>query len=454
MPAIKRARLTERGLEKVERGRTVWDDQVPGLGFRVGAGGTCSWGFRYRRSNAQGPRVSGFYVFDRWPATDLGSARVLARVFAAKGAAGGDPQGEAAEERRAEALGHESGEGTLQGAIDLFLDFQMPALRRSPRTIDSYRRVLGRIPEADRKRSVYEIGEADVLRFRAAEVDRGRTKEAEAVAEHSKRVRAAQIARKKLPERQPRPQAGVSDGNRIVQVLGTVYQKAEDPTRGITDLALDHRTRNFSPDEVHRILKACDEYETRPKSDPEAANAVRLLLFTGSRLQEVLKARWDMFDLDARNGDNSWSKPSSSTKQKRLHRVILPEGPALEILRQMRARAPVDAVYLFPGDEDLRRLRAKAVGKTHVGGETPRRDLKRPWAFIRVHARLKPGDCRHDLRRTLATWMFRNGANLLEVGAALGHSNLSTTERYAQIAGVDVGAHMSRAAQAMADLTG
>ena len=53
--------------------------------------------------------------------------------------------------------------------------------------------------------------------------------------------------------------------------------------------------------------------------DRESANAIMLALLTGARRTELLKATWDQFDLKA----GIWTKPSSHTKQKRIHRVPL-----------------------------------------------------------------------------------------------------------------------------------
>ena len=40
---------------------------------------------------------------------------------------------------------------------------------------------------------------------------------------------------------------------------------------------------------------------------------------------------------------------------------------------------------------------------------------------------------RHDLRRTLGSWMAAQGVNLSIIGKALGHKSLSTTTRYARL---------------------
>ena len=151
------------------------------------------------------------------------------------------------------------------------------------------------------------------------------------------------------------------------------------------------------------------------------ADAIRLLLFTGARLQEVLKAEWREFDLER----GLWTKPSSHTKTKRLHRVEL-DGPALELLTEMHSRR-THARFLFPGEP------SKGRGAGKVDEVKPRVGLKRPWAAVVKLAGLE--DVRlHDLRRTLASFMLSDGASLATVGKALGHTQVATTNRYAHLA--------------------
>ena len=104
-----------------------------------------------------------------------------------------------------------------------------------------------------------------------------------------------------------------------------------------------------------RFREALDKYK-----DQWAANVLRLLLLTGSRASEALKATWEEFDLQR----GVWTKPSHHTKQKKVEHVPL-SAPALKLLETM---APENATGpLFPGRE--------RKGK----GRTARVSLKRPW---------------------------------------------------------------------------
>lgn len=182
--------------------------------------------------------------------------------------------------------------------------------------------------------------------------------------------------------------------------------RSDNPCKGVERFPEDQRWEYLSPDQVEALLSACDHYE-----DQGAATAIRLLLFTGARLQEVLKAKWDQFDLEA----GVWIKPSHHTKTKIRHHLHL-ASLVTTMLRKMRAGDP-DGTFLFPGRD----------------GDKPRSDLNRPWPAILKLAGLPLNFRRHDLRRTTASFMLSTGAGLSTVGKALGHTQASTTHRYAQL---------------------
>ena len=64
--------------------------------------------------------------------------------------------------------------------------------------------------------------------------------------------------------------------------------------------------------------------------------------------------------------------------------------------------------------------------------ERPRSDLKKPWAAICRHARLE-GLRLHDLRHSFASVGAGAGLGLPIVGKLLGHTEASTTQRYAHL---------------------
>jgi len=70
------------------------------------------------------------------------------------------------------------------------------------------------------------------------------------------------------------------------------------------------------------------------------ADALRFLLMTGARRNEVLQARWNSIDLDK----EQWYLPNTKSGKSRF--ILLNDG-AIELLRQ-RSR-PAGHLYVFPG---------------------------------------------------------------------------------------------------------
>jgi integrase len=78
----------------------------------------------------------------------------------------------------------------------------------------------------------------------------------------------------------------------------------------------------LSADELVHLAGACSTFDT--KGRPHFAALVRLLIFTGARLGEIQKARWDNIDFASGTLRLSDSKTGEKT-------ILLP-APALEIL--------------------------------------------------------------------------------------------------------------------------
>jgi integrase len=117
--------------------------------------------------------------------------------------------------------------------------------------------------------------------------------------------------------------------NRLLAVMGSLYTFAErrglvpencNPTRKIEKFPEDRRERFLTSDELERLGAAIREGETigiawredgdaskskhlpreenqRALLSPDAAAALRLLIFTGARLREILHLRWEHVDL-------------------------------------------------------------------------------------------------------------------------------------------------------------
>jgi len=110
--------------------------------------------------------------------------------------------------------------------------------------------------------------------------------------------------------------------NRVRAFLSSMFSFAVDnklrldnpvTKTGVPKYPEERREKWLRSEEIARLLKALDRHP-----DKSGANAIRLLLYTGSRKHEVLQARWEQFDL----GRGVWTKPSAHTKQKRTETCL------------------------------------------------------------------------------------------------------------------------------------
>lgn len=202
--------------------------------------------------------------------------------------------------------------------------------------------------------------------------------------------------------------------NRIRALLSKMFNLAiqwnwrtDNPVKGVMKFPEEKRTRWLSLEELERLNDALAKTE-----NTRAANAVRLLILTGARRSEVFKATWDQFDLDR----GTWTKPSHLTKQKRTETIPL-STPAQMLLNDLAEDRDKKCPFVFPGN---------ANGK-------PLNDIKKFWHDICEEAELK--DIRlHDLRHTFASHLASGGLSLSIIGKLLGHTQASTTLRYAHLA--------------------
>lgn len=177
-----------------------------------------------------------------------------------------------------------------------------------------------------------------------------------------------------------------------MQRLGDVLRQAET-----TGLAWDPRPSG-------KLKHAPKPENRREVYAPHVTGAVRLLLFTGCRLREILHLRWSEVDFER----GLLFLPRSKTGAK----TVVLNAPALDVLA---ALPRAGAFVIASGDP-----------------EKPRADLQRPWARITAAAGLD-GLRIHDLRHSFASVGAGGGMGLPIVGKLLGHTNSSTTARYAHL---------------------
>jgi len=248
-----KTKLTKRYIEDLavpEKELLLWDESLPGFGLRVRPSGVRSYLVQYRNQEGRSCRVT----LGRFDLLELEEARGLARQRMAQALLGKDP---AAHKR---------------------------AIRREPRFAELAERYLRQHAELYKKsRSVHEdrrLLETIILpRFgsiRVSEITRGD-------------VTSLHYALVDTPVQ----------ANRVLALLSKMFNLAElwelrpdgtNPCRHLKKYPEKKRERYLSTQELARLGDALDAAEKNGTESPVALLAIRLILLTGARHNEVLRS--------------------------------------------------------------------------------------------------------------------------------------------------------------------
>ena len=203
--------------------------------------------------------------------------------------------------------------------------------------------------------------------------------------------------------------------NSTLQVLSQLCRKAQqwglapagrNPCRSVRRYRLRLRDRHLSRDEYRRLGQALRDGEADGSISAPAAAALRLLILTGCRRNEILTLRWDDVDRQARELRLRDSK----------------SGPCMVALTPA-----VESVI-----DGIRRVRGNPWVIAGAAPGSRLKTLKTAWRRVKLRAGLE--DVRlHDLRHSYATRALALGESLTMIGKLLNHAQMQSTARYAHV---------------------
>lgn len=168
------------------------------------------------------------------------------------------------------------------------------------------------------------------------------------------------------------------------------------------------RERYLTPQEAEKLLDACK------KANIQTYNIVRIALYTGMRLGEILSLTGEQVNVEAGiialNGKTGRRSAYIPDDLKSLFLKLIPEQPG---------------ALLFPGESGQMirsttfSVRFARIVKT-IGLNNGITDNLNKVVF-------------HSLRHTYCSWLAIDGVPLYTIGQLVGHSNPEMTQRYAKL---------------------
>jgi integrase len=218
--------------------------------------------------------------------------------------------------------------------------------------------------------------------------------------------------------------------NRILSLLSKFFNwceikdirdKNSNPTKTIKRYyekpILKFLNQNQMTNIWHTIIKL--EYSKKLKELP--ATALKLLMLTGARKNEILSLKWSDIDID--------KSRAILLESKSRFKVLYFPDKAIDIIKLI----PKVSEYVFPSKS--------ASGHLF--------DLQWQWRIVVKEAGLEGRWRIHDLRHGFASAAVNNGGSLPYIGFLLGHKRSSTTERYAHVAENPAQALLNQVARAI-----
>lgn len=367
----------------------IWDSELKGFVLRVRATGCKTYAVKYR----VGAKQRWFTIGEHGSPWTPDQARDKAREVIFKARSGEDLHAVKVERRNAV---------SISDVIDLYLE-QGPSDRPNKRESswardrmdlnNHVRPLIGDIAIKALKPSQISRMQADVFACKTAKNVKGG-------------FRTRYIVR-----------GGPGAAARSVATLSAMLSWAirrdfitDNPCQRVVKHQAKFHARFLTEFENERLWATLATMESAGTLSYEAADIIRLLVLTGARRREISELRWAEVSFERR----VLILPPERTKAggRNRYRTIPLSPSALALLQRRRQHG--DFVFPMPS------------------ADKPIQNLYDVWQRVRKAANID--DVRlHDLRHTFASTALAAGAPLASVGRALGHSNASSTQRYAHL---------------------
>jgi integrase len=345
----------------------AWEDGRTGLGVRVSTVGRKSWIYMYRFDGNPRRMTLGVY-----PAMTLANARVRHAKAKEMRDQGIDPGVVHVQKHQAEQQAT-----TVAYLVEEYLEKHA---RRKKRSADADERALRKeIIPIWGYRKAKDITRRDIINLLDDVVDRGSPVMA----------------------------------NRLLALLRKMFSFAvkQDILGATPCVEIDKPTEETPRDRVLSSMEIATFWHGLEKASmlPLTRLALKLMLATAQRRDEVVSAPWSEFSLS----ESVWEIPAARSKNKNAHRVPL-SSLACDLLGQVQELGK-GSLWLFPSPRSDGLMAPAAVS------HAMRNNLSRLGIDNATP---------HDLRRTAASHMTEMGIPRLIVSKVLGHSDGSVTAIY------------------------
>ena len=384
MAKVRISNRTVAALKGAETDQFLWDTDLAGFGLKATPAGRKVYVVQYRLGGGR-TRTRRITIGSHGSPWTPDGARKEAKRILGKVANGEDPADERIALRK---------DLSIAELCDLYLTEGVTHKKATTIAMDRCR-IERHVKPLLGRRQISEITRRDIEKFQQQIVS-GETR-----ASSKTKPRGRSVVR-----------GGAGAATRTIGMLGAIFAFAverglrpDNPVRGVRRAPDRKRERFLSSVELTRLGQALSRAE-KESVNPLAIAAIRLLVLTGCRRNEVLTLQWDDVNIEGGRLRLQDSKTGA--------RVVRLAEPARQVLIQLPRIAGNS--YVFPS----------TTGDGHLV------NLQKTWNRVRHDAELD--DVRlHDLRHTFASVAAGSGESLLIIGSLLGNKTASATQRYAHL---------------------